>query len=68
MCNTVNFIPTMITIREIADRTGVSYDAVRKLCLQGKIVHIRVGKKYLINFEKFCEYLNEGEKAGEDHE
>lgn len=57
-------IPEMLTIRETSKRTGVSYDAIRKLCLQGKIVHIRVGAKYLVNFGKFCEYLNEGDQGG----
>lgn len=57
-------IPEMLTIRETSKRTGVSYDAIRKLCLQGKIVHIKAGTKYLVNFGKFCEYLNEGEQGG----
>ena len=54
-------IPTMLTIKEAAEKTGVSYDCIRKLCLQNKIVHIRAGTKYLINFEKFVDYLNTGD-------
>ena len=54
-------VPTMLTINETSERTGISYFAIRQLCLQGKIVFIRSGKKYLINFEKFIEYLNDGE-------
>ena len=50
-------VPTMLTIRETADRTGVSYDCIRKLCIQREIVHIKAGTKYLVNYEKFCEYL-----------
>ena len=61
-------IPEMLTIRETANRTGVSYDAIRKLCLQNKIVYIRAGKKFLVNFDKFCEYLNAGEKEGADRD
>ena len=56
-------VPTMLTIRETANRTSISYDAIRKLCLQDKIVYIRAGKKYLINFEKFCEFLNKGQQG-----
>ena len=63
MGNAISMIPTMLTIRETSNRTGVSYDAIRKLCLQDKIVYIRAGKKYLINFEKFCEFLNKGQQG-----
>ena len=59
-------IPTMLTIKEASSRTGLSYDALRKLCLKGEIVHIRVGSKFLINFEKLVDYLN-GE-GGERHD
>ena len=53
--------PEMVSLRECSRRTGVSYDAIRKLCLLNKIVFIKCGSKYLINFNKFCEYLNTGE-------
>lgn len=57
-----NTCPTMLTLRETAARTGLSYDYVRKLCLQGKIVYVRAGSKFLVNMEKFIEFLNNGEK------
>ena len=57
-------IPEMVTIKEAARRTGVSYDFIRKLCLQNKIVYVKAGSKYLVNFGKFCEYLDEGEQKG----
>ena len=57
-------IPTMITIKECADRTGISYDFIRKLCLLDKIVYIKTGKKFLINLEKLVQYLI-GEEAEE---
>ena len=50
----------MITIQEASDRTGVSYDCLRKLCLNNQVVHIRAGKKYLINWEKLVKYLETG--------
>lgn len=31
---------------------------IRKLCLENKIVFIYAGAKRLVNWEKFCEYLN----------
>ena len=54
-------IPTMVTIREAAAQTGLSYDYIRKLCLQRKIVFIRAGCKYLVNLEKLVDFLNAGE-------
>ena len=50
--------PEMISIKEVSRRCGLSYDILRKWCLSGKIVHIRVGKKILINWGKLCEYLD----------
>lgn len=54
-------IPTMVTIKEASQQSGLSYDFVRRLCLQGKIAYIRAGTKYLINLERFIEFLNTGE-------
>lgn len=52
-------IPEMIPISEVCKRIpGLSYDFVRKGCLSGKIVHIRAGSKYLINFGRLVEWLN----------
>ena len=52
-------IPEMITIREASRRTGLSYDCLRKWCLKGKIVHVRIGNgKFLINFGRLVNYLN----------
>ena len=53
-------IPTMLTINEVSDRTGISRDAIRKMVLSGELAHIKVGKKYLVNFNRFVEFLNGG--------
>ena len=55
-------IPTMVTIKVAAGQTGLSYEYIRKLCLQKKIVFVRTGTKYLINMEKLVEFLNQGEQ------
>lgn len=47
----------MLTIRQAADETGVSYDWIRKMCIQGKIKHVRIGTKRLINSESLRQYL-----------
>lgn len=52
-------IPDMRPIRAITKATGLSYDCIRKWCLTGKIVHVRIGNgKFLVNFDKLIEFLN----------
>ncbi len=58
--------PTMVTLNEASAQSGLSYDYLRKLCLQKKIVYVRAGCKYLVNLEKLVEYLNRGEKETHD--
>lgn len=66
-CVTVNCsaefkrLPNMKSIKEMVELTGLSYSFLRQLCMQNKIVHIRSGKKYLINYDRFIDYLNIGE-------
>ena len=57
-------IPEMVSIRQAAARTGLSYDYIRKLCLQQKIVYVKAGTKYLVNFGKLIMFLNDGEGVG----
>ncbi len=56
--DTPEVIPEMVSIREAAKRTGLSYDSIRKMMLSGKIVYIRIGRKFFINFGKLCEFLD----------
>lgn len=61
-------IPTMYGLKQASQATGLSYDFLRKLCLQGKITHVKAGNKILINMEKLIDYLNgkpEKQVAGE---
>lgn len=51
-------IPTMLTIDECAKETKMSRGYIRDLATNKKIVHIKSGSKYLINLEKFVDYLN----------
>lgn len=50
--------PDMVTIRELANRTGLSESHIRRLCKTNKIKYIRAGVKYLINYDRFIDYLN----------
>ena len=54
-----NGIPRMVSIREAAELTGLSKICIRKLCWENKICYKRSGSKYLINLQKFSEYLND---------
>jgi excisionase family DNA binding protein len=54
-------IPKMVTIVKAAELTGVSYNYVRRLCLTKQIVFVKTGCKYLINLEKFVDFLNNGQ-------
>jgi len=57
-----NEVPTMTTIIETAEKTGLAKHYIRQCCLQNKIVHVRCGKRILINFNKFVEFLNTGDQ------
>ena len=50
--------PIMTTIKDAAQRTGLSYYCIRRLCLTNQISYIRSGAKYYVNFAKLWEYLN----------
>lgn len=56
-------IPKMRTIKQTAGETHLAYNYIRNLCLQNKIVYVRAGNKYLINLDKFIEYLNNGAQS-----
>ena len=47
----------MVTLKEASSRTGVSYGWLRKMCINGKIVHIRTGNKDLLNWDRLVDYL-----------
>lgn len=51
-------MPTMWTLNQAKEATGLSYEFLRKLCLKKEIVCIKTGNKYLINAEKLRDYLN----------
>lgn len=53
----------MVTLKEASSRTGISYDRLRKMCINNQIVYIKAGCKFLINWEKLVDYLNAGEQG-----
>ena len=54
-------VPKMRTVTNAAKETGLSEYTIRRLAKEGKIVHIKSGKKLLINLDKLIDFLEEGE-------
>ena len=52
-------VPTMLSIKETAERTNLSETYIRKLVWDKKIVFVKTGKKYLVNLEYLVDYLNQ---------
>lgn len=67
MAEIINICPRMMTIEQLIDtvkqadeNTAITRYFVRQLCKENKIVHIKAGQKYLINYDKFVDFLNNG--------
>ena len=65
MAEIINICPRMMTIEQLIDtvkqadeNTAITRYFVRQLCKENKIVHIKAGQKYLINYDKFIDYLD----------
>ena len=54
-------LPKMLTIRECADMLNLSYNCIHQMCIDNKVVHIKAGTKYLVNFDNLVNYLSTGE-------
>lgn len=61
-------IPRMVPLQTLADESGISYKALWQMCKQNKIVHIKSGNKFLVNVDKFIEFLNTGETEVESND
>ena len=51
-------IPQMRTIKETAALFGLPVHFVRQKVNAGEVVAVRAGKKFLVNVDRFLEYLN----------
>jgi len=54
-------IPKMLTIEQTAKAFGLPKNFVRQAVADGRIVHVKAGKKHLINAQKVEEWLNTGD-------
>lgn len=50
--------PLMLTIKETANKSGLSEYTIRTWVKQGIIPYLLIGRKYLISWDNFCEFLN----------
>lgn len=59
--------PVMLTIAQTAKYLNLSVHFVRLCVLDGRAVSVRAGSKYLVNLNRFIDFLNEGDvqKNGE---
>lgn len=51
-------IPRMAGIKETAELFGLPVHFVRCKVASGEVVAVRAGKRFLVNVDKFAEYLN----------
>ena len=58
MNDTVNNIPHMETIKRTAELFGLPVHFVRRKVSSGEVVAVRAGRRFLVNVDKFAEYLN----------
>lgn len=58
-------IPTMLTVKQTAERFGLPVFWIRCAVKQGKVPFITLGSKILINADRFTDFLN-GESDGDE--
>lgn len=51
-------LPRMVTIKQAVNETGLTYHFLRKLCINGTLLHVRSGRHYYINADSLSKYLN----------
>lgn len=57
-------MPKMLTLREAAEDTGLTYNCLRRWILNGEFTYyVRAGNKYLVNMDRLAEFLDKA--AGE---
>lgn len=51
-------VPRMRTIRQTAELFGLPTHFVRQKVTNGEVVAVRAGRRFLVNIDRFAEYLN----------
>ncbi len=60
------YVPHMETIKNTAKLFGLPEHLVRQKVLSGEVVAINAGRRYLVNVDKFAEYLNSNKLPSPD--
>lgn len=57
-------MPKMMTLREAAEATGLTYSCLRRWILSGQFTYyVKAGSRYLVNMDRLADFLNKA--AGE---
>lgn len=56
--NIVEMMPEMVTMKEAAQRSGISYGRIRRMVLSGRVAYRKIGREYLINWNRFIDFMN----------
>lgn len=59
----IHKLPRMIKLKQATEETGLSYHYLRKLCINGTLLHVRSGRCYYINADSLYDFLNDGNHA-----
>ena len=52
-------VPTLLDVKETARRLGVSVSCVRRLIYKGKLRHVKIGSRVLLEPEEINHFLQE---------
>lgn len=51
----------VILIKESDPDSAITYHSIRRLCDQNVFTVVKIGKKFLLNYDELLNYLNIGE-------
>lgn len=57
-------LPTMVSIKDAADQTGLSPYYLRQLCRSGRVRYVVAGHRWLVNLDSLAVYFEHGDPAG----
>ena len=61
-------VPRMETIKNTAKMFGLPEHLVRRKVLSGEVVAISAGRRYLVNIDRFIDYLNTNKLSAPDEQ
>jgi excisionase family DNA binding protein len=51
-------MPRMLTMKDTSRETGLSLKFLKQAVDEGKIVYVKSGRRYLINYDRLVDWLN----------